>query len=121
MTTCEDVTEHERLNTRLGEQNGRLRDQEKALKAQNLILDAALETMSQGLCMFDAEQKVVTCNARYAQMYGFTMEQVKPGTRLQEIIQLRVANGLYADRKPEEYMQRAHRPRCWRPPTPSTS
>ena len=103
VTTCEDVTEHERLNTRLGEQNHRLREQEKALKAQNLILDAALETMSQGLCMFDAEQKVVTCNARYAQMYGLTMEQVKPGTSLQEIIQLRVANGLYADRKPEEY------------------
>ena len=80
VTTCEDVTEHERLNTRLGEQNRRLREQEKALKAQNLILDAALETMSQGLCMFDAEQKVVICNARYVQMYGLTMEQVKPGT-----------------------------------------
>jgi diguanylate cyclase (GGDEF)-like protein len=103
VTTCEDVTEHERLNTRLGEQNCRLREQEKALKSQNLILDTALETMSQGLCMFDAEQKVVTCNARYAQMYDLTMEQVKPGTSLQEIIQLRVANGLYADRKPDEY------------------
>ena len=103
VTTCEDVTEHERLNTRLGEQNHRLREQEKALKSQNLILDAALETMSQGLCMFDAEQKVVTCNARYAQMYGLTMQQVKPGTTLQEIIKLRVASGAYADRKPEEY------------------
>jgi diguanylate cyclase (GGDEF)-like protein len=103
VTTCEDVTEHERLNTRLGDQNKRLRDQEKALKAQNLILDTALKTMSQGLAMFDAEQKVVTCNARYAEMYGLTMDQVKPGTRLQEIIQLRVANGLYAERKPEEY------------------
>jgi diguanylate cyclase (GGDEF)-like protein len=103
VTTCEDVTEHERLNTRLGEQNRRLRDQEKALKSQNLILDAALETMSQGLCMFDAEQRVVICNARYAQMYGLTMEQVKPGTSLQDIINLRVANGLYADRKPDEY------------------
>jgi diguanylate cyclase (GGDEF)-like protein len=103
VTTCEDVTEHERLNTRLGEQNQRLREQERELKAQNLILDAALETMSQGLCMFDAEQRVVTCNARYAQMYGLTMEQVKPGTTLQEIIQLRVANGLYAEGKPDEY------------------
>jgi diguanylate cyclase (GGDEF)-like protein len=103
VTTCEDVTEHERLNTRLGEQNQRLREQERELKAQNLILDAALETMSQGLCMFDAAQRVVTCNARYAQMYGLTMEQVKPGTTLQEIIQLRVANGLYAEGKPDEY------------------
>ena len=49
VTTYEDVTEHERLNTRLGEQNQRLREQERELKAQNLILDAALETMSQGL------------------------------------------------------------------------
>ncbi|MET0191931.1 MAG: EAL domain-containing protein [Hyphomicrobiaceae bacterium] len=103
VTTCEDVTEHVRLNTRLGEQNRRLRDQEKTLKSQNLILDAALETMSQGLCMFDAEQKVVICNARYVQMYGLTMEQVKPGTTLKDIIALRVANGLYAQRKPDEY------------------
>ena len=103
VTTCEDVTEQERLNARLGEQNQRLRDQEKELKAQNLILDTALKTMSQGLCMFDAEQRVVTCNARYAHMYGLTMEQVKPGTTLQQIIQLRVANGLYKDGKPEEY------------------
>jgi diguanylate cyclase (GGDEF)-like protein len=103
VTTCEDVTEQERLNARLGEQNKRLRDQEKELKAQNLILDTALKTMSQGLCMFDAEQRVVTCNARYAHMYGLTMEQVKPGTTLQQIIQLRVANGLYKDGKPEEY------------------
>ena len=104
VTTCEDVTEQERLNTRLDEQNQKLREQERALKAKNLILDTALETMSQGLCMFDAQQKVVTCNARYVQLYGLTMQQVKAGTSLQEIIQLRVANGLYADRKPEEYM-----------------
>ena len=55
--------------------------------------------------MFDAEQRVVTCNSRYAQMYGLTMEQVQPGTTLQEIIQLRVANGLYADGGPDEYMR----------------
>ena len=55
VTTHEDVTEHVRLNARLAEQNERLRRQEKEFKAQNLILDAALETMSQGLCMFDAE------------------------------------------------------------------
>jgi diguanylate cyclase (GGDEF)-like protein/PAS domain S-box-containing protein len=110
VTTHEDVTEHERLNTRLGEQNHRLRSQEKALKAQNMILDAALETMSQGLCMFDAEQRVVTCNSRYAEMYGMTMEQVKPGTTLQTIIQHRIAKGLYSDGGPDEYMRQRMAP-----------
>ena len=121
MTTCEDVTEHERLNTRLGDQNGRLRDQEKALKAQNLILDTALKTMSQGLCMFDAEQKVVTCNARYAQMYGLTMEQVKPGTSLQRSFSCASPTASMRDRKPEEITPATASPRCWSHPTPSTS
>ena len=34
------------------------------LETQNLRFDAALNNMSQGLCMFDGEQRLVVCNAR---------------------------------------------------------
>jgi diguanylate cyclase (GGDEF)-like protein len=105
VTTHQDVTERERLDARLGEQNERLRQQETALKAQNLILDAALETMSQGLCMFDADQRVITCNSRYAEMYGLSAEQVRAGTPLRRIVEHRIAKGLFIAAGPEEYLR----------------
>ena len=68
-------------------------------------LDAALNNMAQGLCMFDAEQRIVVSNERYAEMYCLTQEQVKPGTTLRQIIEHRVARGVYAGATPDEYIQ----------------
>jgi diguanylate cyclase (GGDEF)-like protein len=65
------------------------------LEQQNLRLDTALRNMSQGLCMFDHEQRVVVCNDRYASMYGLEPDMIKSGTPLREIIQQRIANGVY--------------------------
>jgi diguanylate cyclase (GGDEF)-like protein len=59
-------------------------------------LEAALTNMSQGLCLFDRDQRVVVANRRYAEMYGLEPEQVKPGTPLREILEARVARGSYA-------------------------
>ena len=39
---------------------------------QQVVLDTALENMSQGLCMFDAEGKIQLFNERYAAMLGRT-------------------------------------------------
>ncbi|MGX1324169.1 diguanylate cyclase (GGDEF)-like protein [Bradyrhizobium sp. USDA 377] len=38
------------------------------LGRQQLVLDSALENMSQGLCMFDADGKIILFNERYASM-----------------------------------------------------
>jgi diguanylate cyclase (GGDEF)-like protein len=40
------------------------------LRKQQVLLDTALENMSQGLCMFDAEGRVLLCNERYVAMMG---------------------------------------------------
>ena len=107
VVTHEDITEREQLNARLEQQNQLLKAQEEKLRTQNVQLDAALNNMVQGLAMFDAEQRLVICNKRYAEMYGLSPEQVKPGTTLREIIEHRIANGLTsrqerrrADREP---------------------
>ncbi|MGY4287378.1 PAS domain S-box-containing protein [Bradyrhizobium sp. LM2.7] len=42
------------------------------LGRQQIVLDSALENMSQGLCMFDADGKIVLFNERYAAMLGRT-------------------------------------------------
>jgi PAS domain S-box-containing protein len=48
------------------------------LSAQNVKLDAALGHMSQGLVMFDAEQRLVMCNEQYAAMYGLPAHLCAP-------------------------------------------
>src|SRR5581483_10970195 len=81
VSTHEDVTEREALKARLQEQNEQL--------------DAAMNNMSQGLAMYDREQRLVICNKVYASMYGLTQDQVRPGTTVREILHARLANGCY--------------------------
>ena len=81
---------------------------EQVLRQQNERFDAALSNMSQGLCMFDNEQRVVVCNERYASMYGLSLDQVKPGTLFRQIIDARIANNIYAGNSPEEYIKEAN-------------
>ena len=65
------------------------------LRTQYLRFDAALNNMIQGLCMFDADQRLIVCNARYLEMYGFSPEVVKPGITLREIMEYSVSLGNY--------------------------
>jgi diguanylate cyclase (GGDEF)-like protein len=102
LVTHEDITERRRLDAQLERQHGLLEAQEKQLRAQNVQLDAALNNIVQGLAMFDAEQRLVVCNARYAQIYELSPEQVKPGTTLLQIIEHRIENGLKSEKSPEE-------------------
>ena len=85
------------------QQNDLLKEREAELEAQNLRFDAALANMSQGLSMFDSQQRVIICNERYGQMYGLSADQVKPGTPLSEIVEHRIAKGIFAFKDPEQY------------------
>ena len=71
--------------------------QEANLRQTNSRLDIALENMSQGLCMFDASQRLIVCNNRYAELYGLNDEQTKPGTELRTILEYRIARGSAPD------------------------
>src|SRR5262245_32640831 len=55
------------------------------LKELNRRMDSALNNMTHGLCMFDAEQKLIVCNQAYAKMYDLTPELTRPGTMLRAI------------------------------------
>lgn len=67
-----------------------------ALKVQNLHFDTALNNMVQGLCLFDADQRLIVCNKRYLDMYGFSPDVVKPGILLREIMEYSVSLGNYS-------------------------
>jgi diguanylate cyclase (GGDEF)-like protein/PAS domain S-box-containing protein len=66
---------------------------EKLSEQQKFQLDMALENISHGLCMFDAMQRLIICNKRYAELYGLNNEQTKPGTTLRAIVEARIAGG----------------------------
>ncbi len=57
-------------------------------------LSAALEGMPQGLAMYDGEQRLIVCNARYAEMYAIPAELTEPGTPLRAVLEHRVASGM---------------------------
>jgi diguanylate cyclase (GGDEF)-like protein len=63
-----------------------------ALRQQKVLLDAALENMSQGLCMFDAEGCAILFNERYVQMMKSSAATLK-GQCLLDLFRLRKASG----------------------------
>jgi len=64
------------------------------LRVQNLRFDTALDNMGSGLCMFDADKRLVVCNERYARLYRLPPELLKPGTPHSAIISHRVLHGI---------------------------
>src|SRR5712691_7611951 len=69
------------------------------LTTQNIRFTAALNNMTQGLCMFDADRRLVVCNERYARMYALPPELLEAGTSHEAIIKHRVSHGILAGEK----------------------
>jgi diguanylate cyclase (GGDEF)-like protein len=75
---------------------------EVELKQLNRRIDIALNNMTHGLCMFDAELKLIVCNKTYVEMYGLTAALSRPGTHLQAIENYRASIGNGAIANPEQ-------------------
>ncbi len=59
-------------------------EEERARARQTL--ENALEAMSDGFVMFDAEDRLVACNSRYLDFYRLSAEFIKPGARFEDIM-----------------------------------
>ncbi len=66
------------------------------LRVYNQRMRVALDNMSQGLCMFDGDERLLVCNRRYMEMYKLPPEVAKPGTRLVDLLEYRIANGSFS-------------------------
>ena len=93
IATHEDITERETLHRQLKRQYELLKEQQEQLRARNLQFDAALNHMSEGLCIFDGEQRLIVSNDRYAEIYGLRPDAIRPGMTLREITDLRYEAG----------------------------
>jgi PAS domain-containing protein len=72
----------------------RLANSMEQLRQQNIRLDTALNNMTQGLCMFNADEEIVVFNRRFLEMYKLSPQVVKQGCKLRDLIQHRLEVGL---------------------------
>src|ERR1700730_1396640 len=84
--TYEDITERRRVEAERAAAVIQVREQHRRF-------NAALNNMSQGLCMIDAEYNVIVCNRRYLEIFGFSPDEVKPGMSMREVMKHTVALG----------------------------
>ena len=97
IATHEDITQHKHDEALLVANAA-------ALERMNARFDAAINNMSHGVCLFDAEQRVVISNRRYAEIYHLSPEQTGPGMSLSEILEFRRQKGTRFKLDPEIYM-----------------
>jgi methyl-accepting chemotaxis protein len=72
-------------------------------RAQARQLRAALNNMTQGLCVFDGAARLVLCNARYLEMYHLPPNRVRPGVPLRDLLQYRSEAGTFSG-DPDNYV-----------------
>ncbi len=73
-------------NSLLARAHEQLRRKEDALQTQNHWFEAALNNMSQALCLTDPEQHMLVCNGRFTDLFGLKAEQTTPGTNLADLL-----------------------------------
>ena len=74
------------------------------LEQQNIRLDAAVNNISQGLCMMDANGGLVICNEPYARIYCLPEYLLRPGTSLEQILDHLFDLGMDTGGTREEYV-----------------
>jgi diguanylate cyclase (GGDEF)-like protein/PAS domain S-box-containing protein len=65
------------------------------LSEQNMRLDGALNNMVQGLCMFDAQNRLVVWNERYRTMYKIDPRAIWRGCTIRDLLDARIAAGTF--------------------------
>src|SRR5260370_30890896 len=65
------------------------------IQQQNILLDASLENMAHGLCVFDKDWRIIVRNGRYLELYGLGPDEAPPGTALVDLIRNSLDKGFY--------------------------
>ena len=111
VATHEDITEREaaletaqRLLAELESRNRVLHEREAQLEEANRHFDIALTNMAQGLCLFDADLRVVECNDRYRALYALPADLARRGTPLRDMVAYSVAHGRHPGQSVEAIM-----------------
>lgn len=92
-------------NAELQAQNRVLHERDRELHRNSELFEAALNNMSQALCMVDGDQRLIVCNRQFLELFGLAPGQATRGAAIGGIIN---AIGL-ASRYPPELIQQIYR------------
>jgi diguanylate cyclase (GGDEF)-like protein/PAS domain S-box-containing protein len=103
-------------NDELQLQNRILQERDRELHTHNERFEAALNNMSQALCMVDGEQRLIVCNRRFVEMFGLSSGLVMQGVSFRDVLRAIGAIGTYPKElidglhQEQQRLIRAHRP-----------
>ncbi|MDJ0936510.1 MAG: PAS domain S-box protein [Kiloniellales bacterium] len=60
-------------------------------------LRTAIESISEGFALFDADDRLIVFNSKYKEIYGESAEAIEAGARFEDIIRFGVERGQYAE------------------------
>ncbi len=66
-----------------------------SLADRNVRLNAALNNMNQGLCMFDSDNRLLVWNRRYVEMYRIDPKRIWVGCTIRDLLDARIAAGTF--------------------------
>jgi diguanylate cyclase (GGDEF)-like protein len=108
---AEGAIKHERVVVRRSEDRFRA-----LMRTQYEQFNAAINNMPLGFCMVDGEQRILTANTRFGELYGLPLDMTLPGTPLRTSVEYRAANGHFGDDIGPDFVE--HRLAAARNPEP---
>lgn len=87
-----DKTEQKRARAAL------IESEERAARAEQMLIDA-IESLSEGFILRDAEDRFVLCNSKYRDYYGWVADHLRPGVPFENILR---TGALLADGLPPD-------------------
>jgi len=75
-----------------------------AYDLQQAILKEAMESIGEGLWIFDGKHKLVAANKRLAEMVRYPEELLQPGTEFEKLMRFAVERGDFGDGDPEQLL-----------------
>ncbi len=95
-----DITELKRRELELREARKSLEAQAERMRAlaeetqlAKGVLQDAIESINEGFCLFDAEDRLVMCNSRYRDMHTLIRGELEPGARFTDILRAAICAG----------------------------
>lgn len=83
--------------TNLIEQREALEAAQAAAQTAQQLLQDAMEALPEGFALFDADDRLVVCNAQYRRLYPISAPMIVPGSTFEQIARYGAERGQYPD------------------------
>src|SRR5690349_13230366 len=70
-----------------------------------LLLDAALESIPYGFCVWSPQFELVLWNRHYLSLYGFSEKAISPGMSLETVVELSARMGNHPGQTADEFLE----------------